>query len=322
MTIPDGGRRFCRQNFCNDGFRPMPPSILVVDDDPNVRKSLEEYLAKMGYDVNGVDSAEDALEWLKSRPVDVIITDIIMKGMDGLSMTQSIKKAYNTDIIVITGYCNQFAYEDAIRKGADDFIFKPVRFEELVLRLKRVLRERELSQERLKILEKLKSLSITDDLTQLFNSRHFYSQLENEILFYQRHHRPLSLLMIDVDCFKRINDTFGHQAGDQVLRQIADCITGCLRAMDSAYRYGGEEFTVILPGTTAKAALRVADRINASVRNALFHAADQSPLTVSIGVTQFAPGETLHQCIRRADKAMYKAKDLGRNQTVLLTAGV
>lgn len=296
----------------------MSASILIVDDDHAIRNSIQEFLTILEFKTYTADSAENALSFLKTCRVDVIITDIIMNGMDGLEMTKVIKENYDTDIIVITGYTGNYSYEEAIQKGADDFIFKPVRFEELLLRLKRVLRERALTQERTQMLEKLRELAITDDLTKLYNSRHFYHQLENEIQRYNRYQRSLSLLLIDVDHFKEFNDTYGHLEGDQVLFQIAKLIKSCLRTMDTAYRYGGEEFTVILPETTCDAAMAVSERINEVVKNDLFNGDDKKDMSVSIGVTEYLPGELVTEFVRRADKAMYMAKEGGRNRTSLL----
>jgi diguanylate cyclase (GGDEF)-like protein len=296
----------------------MTANILIVDDDTAVRDTIQEFLSIKGYSTFTAASAEDALKLLKSFSADVIITDIIMNGMDGLELTQIIKKHYDTDIIVITGFTGNYSYEDAIKKGADDFIFKPVRFEELLLRLKRVLRERTLAQERRLMLERLQELAITDDLTRLFNSRHFYSQLENEIIRYNRYQRPLSLLMIDVDLFKNYNDTYGHLAGDRILYKIAQLIASCLRHLDSAYRYGGEEFTVILPETTCDAALMVAERINQVVNDEVCGAVSDKKMSVSIGVTQYVSGEAINEFVRRADQAMYMAKEAGRNRSVQL----
>ncbi len=296
----------------------MTASILIVDDDHAVRNSIQEFLTILEFKTYTADSAEKALSFIKTCHVDVIITDIIMNGMDGLEMTKIIKESYDTDIIVITGYTGNYSYEEAIQKGADDFIFKPVRFEELLLRLKRVLRERTLTQERNQMLERLKELAITDDLTKLYNSRHFYSQLDNEINRYKRYQRSLSLLLIDVDHFKEFNDTYGHLEGDKILHKIARLITSCLRTMDTAYRYGGEEFTVILPETTCDAAMAVSERINEVVKNDLFIDDDKKDMSVSIGVTEYLPGELVSDFVRRADKAMYMAKEGGRNRTSLL----
>jgi diguanylate cyclase (GGDEF)-like protein len=296
----------------------MTASILIVDDDDAVRDSIDEFLTLMDFKTYTAESAEQALALLEKSPVEVVITDIMMNGMNGLEMTQIIKDRFEADVIVITGYTGDYSYEEAIHKGADDFVFKPVRFEELLLRLKRVLREQKLTQERNITLAQLRELAITDNLTQLYNSRHFYAQMENEINRYNRYQRPLSLLLIDVDHFKDYNDTHGHLEGDKVLYQIAQLIKSCLRTMDSAYRYGGEEFTVILPETPCKAAMAVSERINNLVKNELFIENIQQNLSVSIGVTEYKSGETTIEFMRRADQAMYVAKKSGRNQAYLL----
>jgi two-component system, cell cycle response regulator len=291
----------------------MGANILIVDDDLTVLSSIQEFLSISNYTTFIAVNAEEAMGLLKIQPVDVIITDILMDGMDGLEMTQRIKEKYDTDIIVITGYTGDYSYEEAISKGADDFVFKPIRLEELLLRLKRVLRERELTQERTKMLEQLKELSITDDLTKLYNSRYFYQQLQNEIKKFYRYHRPLSLLLIDIDHFKYYNDTYGHLEGDNILYKISGLLSSCLRAMDTAYRYGGEEFTVILPETSCDAALIVAERILRTVRTAFFDENFGTKITVSIGVSEYADGESMNDFIKRTDKALYLAKGKGRN---------
>ena len=142
-------------------------SFLIVDDDTAIRESMQEFLQVSKYDADSVSSAEEAIKYLQNNKVDVVITDILMTGMDGLELTDHIKKEYDSEVIVITGYSADYSYEEAISKGASDFIFKPVRFEELLLRLKRVIRERELTYDRVQMLEKLKKLAITDGLTKL-----------------------------------------------------------------------------------------------------------------------------------------------------------
>jgi two-component system, cell cycle response regulator len=294
-------------------------NILVVDDDPEIRETITAYLRIAGYNADGSENAEKALSVMKTRKIDVVITDIIMNGMDGLEMTRRIKENYDTDIIVTTGYTGSYSYEEAIGQGADDFVFKPFKLEELLLRLQRVLRERELTEERDLMLRQLRELAITDGLTRLYNSRHFYHQLENEINRYNRYGHPLSLLLIDIDHFKSYNDRYGHLEGDKILRETAQLIISCLRNLDSAYRYGGEEFTVILPGTDAEAAEHVAQRILAIIEEKFRSSPGKSVITVSIGLTQYTREDSLTEFIRRADQAMYMAKDAGRNRIAKLT---
>jgi len=296
----------------------MSARVLIVDDDPAVRDSIHEFLTIMDYQTFKVSSAEEAMGFLRKKHVDVIITDIIMDGMDGLDLTRFIKDHYDSDVIVITGYTGDYTYEEAINRGADDFVFKPVKFEELQLRLKRVLRERQLTHERTLILEQLKELAITDDLTKLFNSRHFYNQIEQEVSRYNRYKRPFSILLIDVDHFKHFNDTYGHLEGDRILRRVARLITSCMRTMDTAYRYGGEEFTVLLPETTCDAALTVAERIKESVCSESLDYINDARVTVSIGATEYSDMDTVSDLVKRADRAMYIAKQKGRNRIAYL----
>ena len=301
----------------------MEAHILIVDDDVAIRDSMNEFVEISGYRSSMAGSAEDALEILDKECIDVVITDIMLPGMDGLELTDRIKKKFDIDVIVMTGYSGDYSYEEAISKGASDFVFKPVRFEELLLRLRRVLKERRLTQERVHMLEKLKRLSITDGLTQLYNSRHFYNQLKAEIERTSRYQRPLSLLLLDIDRFKEYNDTHGHLEGDKVLVRLGQVIKACLRKMDSAYRYGGEEFTVILPETEGDEAATVAERIRSQVEEERFAPAggDSSiRITVSVGVTEYHPGEEVSVLVQRADKAMYLSKQGGRNLVSSLLA--
>jgi diguanylate cyclase (GGDEF)-like protein len=222
----------------------------------------------------------------------------------------------------MTGYSGDYSYEEAINMGASDFVIKPVRLEELLLRLKRVLKERDLTKERVRMMEKLQRLAITDGLTKLHNSRSFYSQLEVEVDRFNRYKHPLALLLLDIDNFKSYNDSFGHLEGDKILVRISQVIKSCLRKLDTAYRYGGEEFTVILPETSCEEAMLVAERIRNVVQSEVFlpETENKISITISIGATQYAENEELSAFIQRADKAMYTSKQKGRNQVTALEA--
>jgi diguanylate cyclase (GGDEF)-like protein len=283
--------------------------ILIVDDDATVRFLMNEFMETVGYRSLMAASGEEALEKLRNESVDVVITDIMMPGMDGLELTELIRQKYNCEIIVMTGYSGDYSYEEVINKGASDFVFKPVRFEELLLRLKRVLRERFLK-------EKLRRLAITDDLTKLFNARHFYKQLRHETDRCGRYEHPLSLLLLDIDHFKSYNDTYGHLAGNHVLARLGETIRKTLRKMDSAYRYGGEEFTIILPETNGEEARNAARRIADAVIAEKFEPKPGTTvnITMSIGVAEYSAGEELEAFIKRADMAMFASKQSGRNR--------
>ncbi len=294
----------------------MTYSILIVDDDAAIKESVEEFLTILKYDVKSALNAEEALHILRSFDADVVLTDIMMQGMDGLELTRKIKNAYKADVMVMTGYSADYSYEEAVQAGASDFIFKPFRFEELDLRIKRVLREAEFKKERANLLQKLEKLAITDALTGLYNSRHFFSQIKTEIKRYNRYSRALSLLILDIDFFKNYNDTWGHLEGDKVLMGIGKTINSCMRSMDTAYRYGGEEFAILLPETKLQKACVVGARIKDNISSQVFEPEKgvKQSISVSIGATELADGEDFRSFISRTDKALYKSKDSGRNR--------
>ncbi len=298
----------------------MNINILIVDDDSSVRNPMNEFIKLSGYNSFGASSAEEAIDILKTTSMQVVITDVMLPQMGGFELTEHITQEYDSSVIVITGYSDIYSYEEAIKMGASDFIIKPLRFEELLLRLKKVLAERELANDRGRMMEKLQKLAITDGLTKLHNSRSFYSQLEVEVDRFNRYKRSLALLLMDIDHFKKYNDSYGHLEGDKALVKIAQIIKSCLRKLDSAYRYGGEEFTVILPETSCEEAQTVAQRIKSALKAEKFipKQEKEAKITISIGVTEYYPGEQLSEFIQRADKAMYLSKEKGRNKVTTL----
>ncbi|HNQ02137.1 MAG TPA: response regulator, partial [Syntrophales bacterium] len=190
--------------------------ILIVDDHVELRDMLREAMVIYGYDCLTAGNGREALDCLAADPVDVVLTDIKMPEMNGLELTEQIKQNYDVGVIVMTGYTDDFSYEDIITKGASDFMVKPVAIPELDLRIKRVVREKALLRERNQAMEKLREseqryqeLSITDGLTKLFNSRQFYAVLHGEIERSNRYDHPLTVLMLDIDDFKKYNDTYG-----------------------------------------------------------------------------------------------------------------
>ncbi len=294
----------------------MTYSILIVDNDIAIKESVEEYLKILSYEVKSALNALDALTLLETFDADMVLTDIMMEGMGGLELTKKIKAKFDTDVMVMTGYSADYSYEEAVQAGASDFIFKPFRFEELDLRIKRVLRESEFKKERSLLLKEMEQLAITDGLTGLYNSRQFFHQIKQEIKRYDRYSRSLSLMILDLDFFKRYNDTWGHLEGDKVLMHIGRIINACMRSMDTAYRYGGEEFAILLPETDLKMACVVGARIKDKIAAEVFHPepGETQSVTVSIGASELVDGEDFTAFIKRTDKAMYKSKQTGRNK--------
>lgn len=294
----------------------MTDSILVVDDDDAIRESVEDYLKIKGYTVESSSSAEDAIEKLNTFKADIVVTDIMMQGMDGLELTKYINNKYDIRVIVMTGFNANYSYKNAIDTGASDFIFKPFRFEELGLRIKRVQHEISLKEQHDKTIKKMEQLVITDDLTGLYNSRYFFDLIETEIARHHRYSHPLSLLMMDLDFFKDYNDTWGHIEGDNVLNELGKIIRACLRTTDTAFRYGGEEFAVLLPETKLEKACPLGTRIIESVRAKVFNPKldTTSSITISIGATELIKNDNRESFIKRSDKALYLSKNNGRDQ--------
>lgn len=294
----------------------MTISVLIVDDDEAIREATRDFLDMMGYRVAAADSAEQALIMMDSFCPEIVLTDIMLHGMDGLELTRNIKKHHEADIIVMTGYSADYSYENAVTAGASDFIFKPFRFEELNLRIKRVVREMQLKLEHAKLVKKLEELAITDALTKLYNSRFFFQQLKSEIERHVRYNRSLSLLILDLDNFKEFNDSYGHLEGDKVLMKVGQVIASCLRTNDTAYRYGGDEFMIILPETEIKRACLVAERIREALATETFSPlpGKELAITMSIGVTEYSGEEDIKAFVKKADMAMYKSKEEGRNK--------
>ena len=300
----------------------MNENILIVDNNATTRDSTKDVLEESGYHTYISSNAKEAIKLLETTTVDIVITDVALPDQDGLEFTDLIKQNHDVDVIVMTDYSGNYSYEDVIYRGASDLVFKPVRPEEMLLRLKRVIKERQLNKERAQMLGKLEKLAITDGLTKLYNLRHFYNQLEIEIDRCNRYGHHIALLLLDIDHFKVYNDTYGHLEGDKVLVRLGQIIKSCLRTMDSAYRYGGEEFTIILPETTGDEATNVAGRLKTAVELECFlpEPGKIYTITISIGVTEYHNDEKISDFILRADKAMYKSKATGRNRISSLYA--
>ena len=297
----------------------MTIKILVVEDDVDVSKLLLNFLIKSGFKTECVNNAEEAENIIKQKEINIVLTDIKLPGIDGIKFSKNIKKKYNLDVIVMTAYSAQYSYEDAIKNGASDLIFKPVKLNELLLRINRVIKERSLLNERDKMIKELKRLTIEDSLTGLYNSKHFFDQIDKEIKRSDRYLHPVSLIFIDIDNFKEINDTYGHMIGDKVLALIAKRIKACLRSSDNAYRFGGDEFTIILPETPSNEAKFVADRILSKLANESFliDAKKISNITSSIGIAEYQRNESLQKFVHRADVTMYEAKQHRGNSVII-----
>ena len=271
--------------------------ILLVDDDEEIAIPFEKLLRNIGLESNHVVSAGDALKELKrSKQYTYLITDIVMPGMDGLELTKKVKSEYpDMCIIVMTGYSSQYDYKDVVDAGATDFINKPFNIDELEAKIRRGIIERNTR-------DALKKLGITDALTGLYNQRHFFGRLNEEIMRTRRQKQQLSLIFFDLDDFKLYNDKNGHLAGDAVLKNFGEIINSQIRqGVDSGYRYGGDEFAVILcnvgPDSCKLVGARIADKLKTKYG-----------VSVSMGYALFSEEMTAKSFVRQADRNLYKFK--------------
>ena len=294
----------------------MKPKILVVEDDKALRELIHIFLEKSGFESFTAISAEEGLDILKDQEIGIVLTDVQLPGMNGLELTKIIKHDYDADVIIMTGYSLDYSIEDAMARGASDLIIKPIRLEDLLLRINVVLKKRSEKQENCRKLEELTFLTTRDDLTGLFNTRQFYRHIAQEVDRSNRYFRPLALILMDIDNFKSLNDTYGHLFGDKILSGIGEIIKLAIRTQDTAYRYAGDEFTIILPETELEMAISVAERVRQAIEIETQALSYPKPLkvTVSIGVVEYLTDEDIKSFVHRADSAMYISKKRGRNK--------
>jgi diguanylate cyclase (GGDEF)-like protein len=297
-----------------------PGKILVVDDEEAVRQTIVDTLRHDGYLVSEASNGAVALECLERESFALVITDIVMPQMDGLSFIKTAgQRGYRAAYVVMTGYTAWDVVIEAMKLGAADYLPKPFPLELLRLVVGRTLHAQRLA-ERAQQADLYEKLAHTDGLTELYNYRFFQQLLSIELNRAQRFNRALSLIMIDLDDFKAYNDVYGHQAGDQALRQLAGLLRRSSRSYDLMARYGGDEFAMILPETTKTRATEVAERVRLGVATARLEGDPQGPgrhFTVSLGIATF-PEDATEQgdLIRKADLALYQAKSHGRNRTL------
>jgi diguanylate cyclase (GGDEF)-like protein len=314
-----------------EGLRHL--NILVVDDDPTVCLLLRKLLTGAGHTVHVARDGHEGLALALRHQPQLVITDLMMERHDGLQLIRSLRQTEfgrSIYIMVLTILDDDDKLAEAFDCGADDYLTKPVETKPLLARLKagmRMIREQQtLRQEREELRRLLLELSIanqraqedalTDVLTGLYNRRHALERLAQEWAEAERGHRPLSVLALDIDHFKSVNDNHGHDAGDAALRQFADILRNFSRTPDVPCRFGGEEFLLIAPDTPLDGALQLAERIRVAVQHKTLVANGVTlHLTVSIGVAEkTARHASVDELIKVADQALYQAKQLGRNR--------
>ena len=311
--------------------RATPPHrILVVDDDPSTARLVRTWFTGQPFEILEADSGDAGLRLAAEHLPDLILLDVRMPGLDGVSVARRLQENPDTSgipVFLLTACRDLETKAEAFAAGAWDYITKPFQCEEIDARIRSVLRRREalvgLQSEVPDLTrsnDQLELLLMTDEKTGLYNFREFQRRLRDEWQRSERYRTPLSLIFLDLDDFKSINDSLGHQAGDRALAEFATLVSGGARSSDVAARYGGEEFAIILPHTDGAMGVRVARRIVAAVREFVFLEDLQAThVTVSAGVATY-PGagiDTMATLMRAADGALYQAKDAGKDRVAL-----
>lgn len=286
-------------------------TILIVEDELLFAKNLAQKLQKLGYKViKIVSSGEGAIKQITKDKPDLILMDIAIKGhLNGIETAKTIQETYHIPVIYLTAYGDDDTLNKVFETQAYGYIIKPFKDQELKAILQIAFKQYEYNQ-------KLEKQATTDPLTGVFNRRQFFDLAEKEIARSLRYHEPFSLLMIDIDHFKKINDTYGHSIGDEIIKNVAKTIFNNLREVDLIGRFGGEEFIIILSKTELKDAVLVAERLRLKIESSSIKSADQIiKCTVSIGIGTYQENDqNIIDIINRADECLYCAKNQGRNQ--------
>ncbi len=287
--------------------------ILVVDDHESIRAFLEAALVKHGFAVRSAATGMEAIR-ATDASIDAVLLDLDLPDMTGLEVLDAIRKLeYPPPVIVLTGSVDRDA-PACLSRGAHDFMAKPPRLEELVARVNAAVRVKHLQDELHTMNRVLEHQAMTDPLTGLANRRHGFADLDRLVATSERYARSLCVLMADLDHFKTLNDTYGHEAGDSCLREAARRLAEAVRTTDLPVRWGGEEFVVLMPDAQEEHAAVVAERIRATVADPPFYTGgDTIHVTMSVGWAMRRQGETGPDLVARADAALYEAKRMGRN---------
>lgn len=301
--------------------------VLIVEDDPALRETLA-VLLREHWDVVTAENVAEAWERIEEHgPPNIILSDMTMPGGSGLDLLQRVRSDERTRLvpfILVSAVSETDTVVQGLEMGANDYVSKPINPAILQARMATHLRGAEMQRRLERQNALLAHLAAFDDLTGVYNRRSMTTALEAEVTRCVRYHHAMAVLLLDLDHFKKVNDTHGHAAGDDVLRGFVQRITPVLRTTDILCRYGGEEFCVIMPETGQASATRAAERIRHVVEEQPFHSGETAiPLTVSIGLACLPRGfsDSPERLVEHADEALYQAKNAGRNRLVIYDQG-
>ena len=293
-------------------------TILIIDDEDDILALLSSLLENEGYKIITACNGREGLEKFQEHNPDLILSDVKMPVKDGIEVLREIKtKESDTEVIILTGHSDEATAIDCLRLGAYDYFCKPLEdIDVLLTAVERVLEKRDLELKNRALIQQLEEMAIKDSLTGLYNYRYLQKCLDEEIERSRRYGHNFFILMIDVDHFKDLNDTHGHLFGDHVLKKVGELISQELRYSDRLFRYGGEEFLVLMNEISKDDVPNTVARLLAAIRNHTFTFEDQkSKITVSMGGAFFPEDvDSKVSLIKTADQALYRAKEAGRNR--------
>jgi diguanylate cyclase (GGDEF)-like protein len=291
--------------------RDVKGKVLIVDDAPDTLEIIQKLLHYEGYDVAMASTGEEGVKKVEDEKPEVVLMDINLPGIDGTEALRRIRIINPLQcVIMLTAFATVDNAVRALKEGASDFVKKPFENEHLIHIVNQCLEKYKTLKEKEKLEEEVRRLSVTDDLTSLYNHRHFFKTLEAELVRLRRQKTSLSLLMFDLDNFKNYNDRYGHLEGDKVLKNVGEIVKHSIRYnVDSGYRYGGDEFAVLLIGASMDQAMTIAERIRSSIEQTEFQ-----NITVSIGLSEYRDHFDLEGFVKSADNALYTAKHSGGNR--------
>jgi diguanylate cyclase (GGDEF)-like protein len=298
----------------------MFEEVLIADDDPVSRRLLQVSLGSAGYQVVTATNGAEALRILNERNCPrLAVLDWMMPSLDGVEVCRAVRNSAQEPylyIVLLTAKGHQTEIIEGLEAGADDYITKPFDLQELKARLRAGKRILELQEQLVTAREQLRIQATHDSLTGLFNRRAILEALEREVARSNREKRPMAVIMVDLDHFKDINDTYGHQAGDGALQEIARRMLASFRAYDFVGRYGGEEFLVVVPTSEPHTAIELAERLRQSIAAQPVDVGGvKISVTLSLGVAATnADNSDPVQLLHQADEALYAAKKAGRNR--------
>lgn len=302
----------------------VKPPILLVEDDVITRRLIARLLRQAGYEVEEASDGTEAFERIQQKFFPILITDWEMPGMDGVTLCRRVRELELESyvyVLLLTGRDSKSHLIAGLEAGADDYVIKPPDESELFARLKTGARVFALEQKLLAANERNRLLSVTDALTGAYNRRYLMEELPGELERCRRYRRALSVVMGDIDFFKKINDGYGHAAGDEVLKQFVELTQRSIRAGgDWIARYGGEEFVIVMPETSHAGALQATEKIRAAIAAQSFATgAGTLNATASFGVATFEVDavdlpNSIDSLIALADTRLYQSKHTGRNR--------